>query len=501
MLASVFFTTILMVYESLRFTLGYVSYFTNLHKEFGIRRMIMGILGVSATILFVYFFVAVSLLSTRPWQMTYFFIFCFAIFVEYSSMKGYGRFTVSTDYLRAYYSDVAIWADSIKNYFNFSSLPIVGGYGLLLFLSQSTVGQGRQLFFVTITFLVSINLLLARYVKDGTFPTLSLSAFFRTLFLLPRLKKNMLPRQPLNFVSDQKPDNNIVLIVDESIRADHLSLNSYQRPTTCYLESLRQEGILYNHEYALAGANSSLPSNGIVLTGAKIGDKAARERLPSIFQYAKHMNYHTYFFDGWGPSFWLGKVSDLQYIDNWQNIKNFRHIHVQDVDHEFAAMTNEIINKSVGNFIWISKRGVHFDYNHNYPSSRALWEPVWQRSDRLDRLDDSARERLINSYDNAIAYNLDDFFSTLIKGIDLRSSTIIYTSDHGQTLGDDGVSSTHARQVKGVMQVPLFVISGNSISIKPLTPPSHENIFPTVLTLMKVPRLSWAADYSESLFQ
>ena len=501
LLASGIFVTGLLIYESKRFSIGYIHYFKNLFAEFGISRTLMGIFGIIVTILYVYLFVAASLFSTRFWQAIYFLVFCSAIFVEYSSMKGYGRFTVPSDYLSAYYSDHGIWADSIKNYFDLKSILVVLCYGLLLLLSQPMKGGNWQLFVFVIMVSALINLAMANYIKEGTFPTLSVSAFLRTIFLLPRLSKGLLPRQSLEFTSDKQPALNIVLIVDESIRADHLSLNAYERSTTKYLGDLHSSGLLYNYQSILANANSSLPSNGIILTGARKSDREGMNRLPSIFQYARCMNYKTLLFDGWGPNFWLGKAGDLKYINQWQNIRNFWKTPVFGVDHEIAIRINEIIKQSVGNFIWVNKRGAHFDYNNNYPANSAVWQPVWQSSDRLDKLDESARERLINSYDNAIVYNIDDFFRTIVAGVDLNSSVMIYTSDHGQTLGDDGVFSTHARQVKGVMEVPFFVVSGKEFHLKKIASPSHENIFPTLLSVMGVPKDHWASAYSDSLLQ
>ena len=67
------------------------------------------------------------------------------------------------------------------------------------------------------------------------------------------------------------PKNNIVLVIDESIRGDHLSVNGYKRETTPFLDALSQEDSFYNWGLAVAGATCSHPSNSLILTGVRQG--------------------------------------------------------------------------------------------------------------------------------------------------------------------------------------------------------------------------------------
>jgi glucan phosphoethanolaminetransferase (alkaline phosphatase superfamily) len=55
-------------------------------------------------------------------------------------------------------------------------------------------------------------------------------------------------------------------------------------------------------------------------------------------------------------------------------------------------------------------------------------------------LGSSSKEALVNSYDNTILY-LDSFLNTLIERLKKSSkkTILIYISDHGETLGEDGM--------------------------------------------------------------
>jgi arylsulfatase A-like enzyme len=48
----------------------------------------------------------------------------------------------------------------------------------------------------------------------------------------------------------QKP--NILLIVMDAVRADHLSCYGYKRPTTPFLEEMAADGVIFDNAFAAA---------------------------------------------------------------------------------------------------------------------------------------------------------------------------------------------------------------------------------------------------------
>src|SRR5574339_998571 len=129
-------------------------------------------------------------------------------------------------------------------------------------------------------------------------------------------KRESVPYQPSG-----KPSNNIVLIIDESIRGDHLSINGYTRETTPFLSLLEaSEDSFYNWGLAAAGATCSYPSNTLILTGVRPGtyefDRTVR--YPTVFQYARAMGYETYYMDAQTSSLWNGLTDqDISFVDRW----------------------------------------------------------------------------------------------------------------------------------------------------------------------------------------
>jgi glucan phosphoethanolaminetransferase (alkaline phosphatase superfamily) len=197
-------------------------------------------------------------------------------------------------------------------------------------------------------------------------------------------------------------------------------------------------------------------------------------------------------------TYWRGTSDDRRNTDHWKSLMELSSEakNPADIDFEIARQTAQIISSSSGNFIWIWKRGVHFPFFDDFPENEAQWKPT---TDSV-RLDSVSREALVNTYDNGIKYNVDNFFKILVPEI-LKNpnNIIIYTSDHGQNLLESGQIVTHCGNSKNESNVPLFIIGGNDLKINPDYKASHINLFPTLLDLMEVPSEMRKYNYADSL--
>jgi glucan phosphoethanolaminetransferase (alkaline phosphatase superfamily) len=119
----------------------------------------------------------------------------------------------------------------------------------------------------------------------------------------------------------------------------------------------------------------------------------------------------------------------------------------------------------------------------------------------------TGREKLVNTYDNGIRFQVDEFFRVIASETTNRNYVILYTSDHGQTLAEHGQVYTHMKPDKVIVDVPDFLVSGERYSKKGLLagiPPgirvSHLNNFATLLDLMGVPNSLRVRSYEKSIF-
>ena len=130
--------------------------------------------------------------------------------------------------------------------------------------------------------------------------------------------------------------------------------------------------------------------------------------------------------------------------------------------------------------------GTHSFHKYRYPEAFSKWKP--------DESEDS--ESLNNAYDNSVLYT-DFIISEIIKIAEKEKAIVFYTSDHGESLGDNGRWwHGYAReQAIEQYQVPFFVYispkfantkNGKQVlsSLKKQLGRkdiSHDNVFHTIL--------------------
>lgn len=307
----------------------------------------------------------------------------------------------------------------------------------------------------------------------------------------------------------------------------HLSLNGYERKTTPYLEELERSGVLKNFGVAASNFTSSQPSYDAFIVGASdemLASLSTQERnaLPNIFQYAKSMNYKTWYLDGQMKAYWGGIEDDKRYIDEAFTLADLDPARIEDyqknngktltdenerqglkqwdIDLVLAEKIRRIFENSTGNFVFVYKRGIHFPYEKNYPEENAVWQPVYKFTSQWETPPAEASNAITNSYDNALLYGTDPFFKKLGLERPLPNGTVIvYTSDHGENLASNGRAG-HGGDTIDEASVPLFIIGIEKEQGGRISRAHHSNIFPTLLDLMNFPIEPRSARYEPSLF-
>lgn len=172
----------------------------------------------------------------------------------------------------------------------------------------------------------------------------------------------------------------------------------------------------------------------------------------------------------------------------------------------FAEDTKDL---DKNNIIFYHISGSHGPtYYERYPKEHRKFLPDCQRAD----IENCTNEELINTYDNTILF-ADYFISEAIK--DLKGLTdkynvgLIYISDHGESLGEDGVylhGMPYAIAPKEQTHVPLLMwFSEDFYQQKKLDeqclrklgkdqPFSHDNVFDSLLGLMDVQTSEYRQD-------
>jgi len=285
----------------------------------------------------------------------------------------------------------------------------------------------------------------------------------------------------------------VVLIVDESIRADILGINGYLEGTTPYLSSLKAG--LVNFGLAAAASNCSDYSNLILRTGVQKGaipdENQVSLKVPSIWQFTRKAGYYNVYLDAQSP----------EESTTYQNFMNPREAFFVDdiirVRQDTAYESDRIaldklasyLRRPGKTFIMLNKYGIHFPYFRSFPEELNLYRPALEPGEPM-----YDRERSLNSFMSGIRWSVDDWFRTLLKEREaFKPHVIVYTSDHGQNIVDDGTLATHCRpgatRFEGM--VPMIVFSSDmailerfeAIRASSHNKTNHFQIFPTLLEL------------------
>jgi glucan phosphoethanolaminetransferase (alkaline phosphatase superfamily) len=276
-----------------------------------------------------------------------------------------------------------------------------------------------------ITFFVVEN-----YKFDAFKNRLPYNLYFNTVKYFDKPKVAL--KEVVEKIGTTESNLQIILVVGESVRADHLSINGYQRNTTPLLSQQKNIVSFKNVFTPFTYTAKSIPQ---ILTNKSIKDKNVETAYTSLYSVLKKASFNTE---------WIGNQSlEKSYKDI---IYSNSSVTIVDKFHSFLSFKKEkdikmldyfkedtIADNKISTFHMI---GSHWYYNSRVDSKFMKFKPIVTSK----FLGSSSKEALVNSYDNTILY-LDSFLNTLIERLKKSSkkTILIYISDHGETLGEDGM--------------------------------------------------------------
>jgi glucan phosphoethanolaminetransferase (alkaline phosphatase superfamily) len=304
--------------------------------------------------------------------------------------------------------------------------------------------------------------------------------------------------------------HSILLMIDESVRGDYVDLTP-GNPHTPNVAALADR--LVDFGPAVSGGNCSNYSNAILRFGASRRDLThSINTSPTIWQYARKAGYRTVFvnaqatadarvFAGGG-----GKLTNFMTLQEQNDIDLTILIEKGGMDRADFALLDIVRDELAGGkpaFIYVNKNGAHFPYDRSYPSTEAVYLPTMASSGN-----DNVETR-IASYRNAVRWSVDLFMKKLFETADLSSTTMIYTSDHGQFLRDGTLTHCIVNDPDPrVGLVPLMAYTADPVLKARFAAgaaanhgkASHFLIIPAVLELMGYNSADIKSAYDESLF-
>lgn len=214
-----------------------------------------------------------------------------------------------------------------------------------------------------------------------------------------------------------------VLAIGESTRADHFGLNGYARNTTPRLAEI--PGICnFSNMYSYGGSTEF--SFRSIFTGLTEHDEPI-SRMSFVPVLRKHGFRCCYYAEN-AADMTRSRMGDLtigKYLDDRASINGS----IDEVAQEIRRKISSV--DASRQFVIVQNGTGHYPYAHDEKYSHFL------PSLRRDRVDDEQHTGLLNDYDNCILA-VDSMLADVIEELRDKNAVLLYTSDHGELLGEDG---------------------------------------------------------------
>jgi len=115
----------------------------------------------------------------------------------------------------------------------------------------------------------------------------------------------------------------------------------------------------------------------------------------------------------------------------------------------------KLLEKQGRQFITVQLSGSHWNYASRYPEEFTKFNPTQKKNAKIDQAS-CTKEELINSYDNSILYT-DFFLANLIDLLKNKNAFLIFASDHGESLGENGRLGHGSEFAPEQKEIPFMV--------------------------------------------
>ena len=223
----------------------------------------------------------------------------------------------------------------------------------------------------------------------------------------------------------------VVFIIGESLRASSMQVNGYERATTpllCKEKNAVSMSNIYS-DYNLT--HLSIP-HFMTRSDEKHPDRAYNER--SFISLMKRAGYSTA---------WLANQESIKsfvyFIKECDRVKyvssgKVSYIYEKWLDTDLLPYYDEELQRPAARkLIILHTVGSHWYYNTHFTDEYEKYKPITDSK----ILSSNTFEQIRNSYDNSIVFS-DYFWNQVINRLRNRNAVLIYLSDHGECMGEDG---------------------------------------------------------------
>ncbi len=268
---------------------------------------------------------------------------------------------------------------------------------------------------------------------------------------------------------------NLLLITIDTLRPDRLSCYSTDFVRTPTIDALAGRGVLFRR--AFAHTPTTLPSHTTILLGVTplrhgVHDNAnfvVGEEFLTLAEHLKSLGYATGAFVGAFPldsRFGLTQGFDV-YDDNYGTRGASEISYVE-------RKAGEVVAKAIS---WLGgQRSPWF-----------LWVHCFDPHQRYDPPEPFLSRFKANPYNGEVAYvdsALAGLFDALERKGETKNTVVVFTGDHGESLGEHGESTHGYFAYNSTLWVPLIIAAPGTKPGECRDTVCHLDIFPTVCDLL-----------------
>lgn len=288
-----------------------------------------------------------------------------------------------------------------------------------------------------------------------------------------------------------------IIVAGETARAMNFSLNGYDRETNPELKALGVTNFTQTTSCGTATA-VSLPCMFSVYGRQDYSDRKARS-TDTLMDVLRRAGIDGYWWDNNTGSKGIADLISFASLTKQKDSPLCKDdgclddIFLSKLDEKLSGITKNTV-------IVLHQLGSHGPaYYQRYPEEFRRFTPDC----RTAQLSDCSREEIVNAYDNSILYtdhNLSEVIKLLKKHQGTVEGAMIYMSDHGESLGENGLFLHGAPYMFAPVEqtrVPFIAwfsdpyaqltgLDRSCLQAKTGAPTSHDNLFHTVLGMMDV---------------
>ena len=285
-----------------------------------------------------------------------------------------------------------------------------------------------------------------------------------------------------NPIPKTKNKLNVLLITIDTLRADRLSCYGSQNPKTPNIDNLAERGMLF--ERAFANTSTTLPSHANILLGVTPNyhgvhenlNFVVNEKLLTLAEHLRNSGYATGAFVGAYPldsRFGLAQGFDTyddQYIRTYTKI--------------FSSLERIAEDVIKGALEWLEGR----------TSPWFLWIHCWDPHVPYDPPEPFKTQYKEHPYEGEVAYvdlALGKLLDHMKENSLFDSTLIIFTGDHGESLGQHGEKTHGFFAYNSSIWIPLIISYPETGPSRAGHYVSHIDIFPTVCDVLGIEKPSF----------